>query len=246
MQSAITPKVEFLDSTAPALQTAHDLSPWGMYLAADGVVKTVIILLVLASLMTWTVFLSKYIEFAHERRALKAAMASILQAGELRQVEGLGCQAVTDMAVHAEDEIAASSRIAPNMAADGMKQRVSLRLERVEAMATRQIGKSVGLLAIIGSTATFVGLFGTVWGVMNSFIGIAQSRTTNLAVVAPGIAEALLATAFGLMAAIPAVVIYNLFARIMSAYRGELGDASASVLCLAAREIDRAAAHRSA
>ena len=96
------------------------------------------------------------------------------------------------------------------------------------------------MLATIGSTAPFVGLFGTVWGIMNSFIGISNAHTTNLAVVAPGIAEALLATAFGLVAAIPAVMIYNVFARQTAAYRALLGDASAQVMRLVSRDLDRA------
>ena len=94
-------------------------------------------------------------------------------------------------------------------------------------------------LATIGSTAPFVGLFGTVWGIMNSFIGISKSHTTNLAVVAPGIAEALLATALGLAAAIPAVVIYNIFARSIAGYRALLGDAAAEVLRLVSRDLGR-------
>jgi biopolymer transport protein ExbB len=98
------------------------------------------------------------------------------------------------------------------------------------------------VLATIGSTAPFVGLFGTVWGIMNSFIGISKAQTTNLAVVAPGIAEALLATAFGLVAAIPAVVIYNVFSRQIAGYRGLLGDASAEIQRLVSRDLDRRAA----
>ena len=97
------------------------------------------------------------------------------------------------------------------------------------------------MLATIGATAPFVGLFGTVWGIMNSFIGISKSQTTNLAVVAPGIAEALLATALGLVAAIPAVVIYNVFARSIAGYRALLGDASAEVMRLVSRDLDRRA-----
>ena len=93
-------------------------------------------------------------------------------------------------------------------------------------------GRGTGLLATIGATAPFVGLFGTVWGIMNSFIGISKAHTTNLAVVAPGIAEALLATAIGLVAAIPAVVIYNVFARSIAGYRALLADASALVMRL--------------
>ena len=100
--------------------------------------------------------------------------------------------------------------------------------------------RGTGVLATIGSTAPFVGLFGTVWGIMNAFIGISRSQTTNLAVVAPGIAEALLATAIGLVAAIPAVVIYNLFARWISGYRAMLGDGAAEIMRHLSRDLDRA------
>jgi len=102
--------------------------------------------------------------------------------------------------------------------------------------------RGTGVLATIGATAPFVGLFGTVWGIMDSFIGISKSHTTNLAVVAPGIAEALLATALGLAAAIPAVVIYNMFARWTAGYRAGLGDAAAEVLRLVSRDVERAGA----
>jgi biopolymer transport protein ExbB len=112
-------------------------------------------------------------------------------------------------------------------------------LARLEVAAARDMNKGTGLLATIGSTAPFVGLFGTVWGIMNSFIGISRAQTTNLAVVAPGIAEALLATAIGLFAAIPAVIIYNQFARSIGSYRALLGDASAEVLRLVSRDLDR-------
>jgi len=98
-----------------------------------------------------------------------------------------------------------------------------------------------GILATVGSIAPFVGLFGTVWGIMNSFIGISQSQTTNLAIVAPGIAEALLATALGLVAAIPAVMIYNAFTRSIAGYRLMLADTSAAVERLISRDLDRKA-----
>ena len=93
--------------------------------------------------------------------------------------------------------------------------------------ATMKMIKSTSILATIGATAPFVGLFGTVWGIMNSFVGISNAHTTNLAVVAPGIAQALLATALGLIAAIPAVMIYNVLARATAQYRAQLGDARA-------------------
>ena len=110
----------------------------------------------------------------------------------------------------------------------------------MEVTASRKIARGTGVLATIGSTARFVGLFGTVWGFMDSLIGISRARTTNLAVVAPGIAEALLATALGLVAAIPAVVIYNLLARLTAQYRALLGDASAQIITLASRDLERA------
>ena len=100
------------------------------------------------------------------------------------------------------------------------------------------MSRGTGVLATIGSTAPFVGLFGTVWGIMNAFIGISEAQTTNLAVVAPGIAEALLATAIGLVAAIPAVVTYNVFARSIAGHRAMLADASAAVERLVSRDLD--------
>ena len=125
---------------------------------------------------------------------------------------------------------------------DGIRSRIASRLERIEIARGRSIIRGTGVLATIGATAPFVGLFGTVWGIMNSFIGISKAQTTNLAVVAPGIAEALLATAFGLVAAIPAVVIYNVFSRQIAGYRGLLGDASAEIERLVSRDLDRRAA----
>jgi biopolymer transport protein ExbB len=127
---------------------------------------------------------------------------------------------------------------------DGLKERIASRMERIEAALARRISRATGVLATIGATAPFVGLSGTVWGIMNSFIGISKAHTTNLAVVAPGIAEALLATAFGLAAAIPAVVIYNVFARSIAGYRGQLGDMTAEVLRLVSRDLDRRAPGR--
>ena len=125
---------------------------------------------------------------------------------------------------------------------DGIKKRIASRLERIEAAGARHIARGTGILATIGATAPFVGLFGTVWGIMNSFIGISKSHTTNLAVVAPGIAEALLATAFGLVAAIPAVIIYNMFSRQIAGYRALMGDASAEVMRLISRDLDQGSA----
>lgn len=148
------------------------------------------------------------------------------------------------MVKEAENELELSANSDDN---NGIKERTAFRLERRVAAIGRHAGRGNGFLATIGSIAPFVGLFGTVWGIMNSFIGIAQTQTTNLAVVAPGIAEALLATAIGLVAAIPAVVIYNVFARTIASYKASLGDVAAQVLLLQSRDLDLAAsegAHR--
>src|SRR6202034_586161 len=123
--------------------------------------------------------------------------------------------------------------------ADGIKERITARFERIEAGVGRRMLRATGILATIGATAPFVGLFGTVWGIMNSFIGISKLHTTNLAVVAPGIAEALLATAFGLAAAIPAVVIYNAFARSIAQYRALFADTCVEVFTLIGRALSQ-------
>jgi biopolymer transport protein ExbB len=152
-----------------------------------------------------------------------------------------GSAATLIRAADTELSLSASDMGAGGMSPEGVKERVASRLERAEAAASRAMVRGTGILATIGATAPFVGLFGTVWGIMNSFIGISKSQTTNLAVVAPGIAEALLATALGLVAAIPAVVMYNFFSRWISGYRAQHADASAAILRIIGRDFDRGA-----
>ncbi|MBC2886888.1 tonB-system energizer ExbB [Ochrobactrum sp. CM-21-5] len=223
------------------LRLPHDLSPWGMFMAADWVVKAVMIGLALASLATWTVWVAKSLELAGARRraskALKIIGHSATLADAVRALDGAKGPA-TVLVRAAEDEVRLSSPALTRAGGEGLKERVSSRLSRIEAKAGRRLSKGTGILATIGSVAPFVGLFGTVWGIMNSFINISQAQTTNLAVVAPGIAEALLATAIGLVAAIPAVVIYNVFARAITGYRSLLADASAGVERLVSRDLD--------
>ena len=215
----------------------RDLSPWGMFMSADIVVKAVMVGLVVASVITWTVWLAKTIELMKARRQVRAALDALgsiqtlanIQSSNLKEPAARFCDA-------AMKELRLSDRLTNK---DGLKERIVSRLERIEAALGRRISRGTGILATIGATAPFVGLFGTVWGIMNSFIGISKSHTTNLAVVAPGIAEALLATALGLAAAIPAVVIYNLFARQITNYRAALSDTSSEVLRLVSRDLDR-------
>jgi biopolymer transport protein ExbB len=235
--TAMEPGPEAAAEPAPM----HDLSPWGMFLAADLVVKSVMIGLAVASLATWTIALAKSLELWFAGRRARRGLGVLLRSPDL---------AIADEALaEASGPVAAMVRAARTEArdsvgairvgdVDGLLPRIGSHLSRIEAGAGRRLAVGTGVLATIGSTAPFVGLFGTVWGIMNSFIGISKSQTTNLAVVAPGIAEALLATALGLVAAIPAVVVYNHFARQTAAYKARLADAAAAVERLASRDLD--------
>ncbi len=227
----------------PVMGTAalpRDLSPWGMFMTADIVVKAVIIGLVIASIVTWTIWVAKTAELMIAKRRARAALRVLAAAASLSETHSVGEPAAAFLAA-ASTEFRMS---ADALDKDGLKERIASRMERIEAALARRISRATGVLATIGATAPFVGLSGTVWGIMNSFIGISKAHTTNLAVVAPGIAEALLATAFGLAAAIPAVVIYNVFARSIAGYRGQLGDMTAEVLRLVSRDLDRRAPGR--
>jgi biopolymer transport protein ExbB len=208
-----------------------------MFMAADVVVKAVILGLALASVATWTVLLAKSLELKARTAELRQAFDAVDAARTLSEAaadERLAGSPLMRAAL-AELELSSDVRADP----EGIKERVASRFNRIEAGLGRRMVKGTGVLATIGATAPFVGLFGTVWGIMNSFVGIAASQTTNLAVVAPGIAEALLATAIGLVAAIPAVVIYNHFARRTATYRALVGDISAAVLRLVSRDLSR-------
>jgi len=216
----------------------RDLSPWGMFLAADSVVKTVMIGLAIAVIVTWTAWLAKSLELIAARRNLRERLAQIDGAASL-DAAALKLGADKSPAALLLAATLEEARLSADVPGEGLKERVISRLERIEAGAGRRMNRGTGLLATIGATAPFVGLFGTVWGIMNSFVGISRAHTTNLAVVAPGIAEALLATAIGLIAAIPAVVIYNVFSRSIGDYRALLADTSAAVLRLASRDFDR-------
>ena len=220
----------------------RDLSPWGMFMNADVVVKVVMVGLVIASVVTWTVWLAKTIELLKARQKLRAAIDTLSAVKTFANLKQSNIkEPIASFYSAAVDELRQSDG---SIDKDGLKERIASRLERVEAAFSRGISRGTGILATIGATAPFIGLFGTVWGIMNSFIGISKSHTTNLAVVAPGIAEALLATALGLAAAIPAVVIYNLFSRQIASYRAALADASAAVLRLVSRDLDRGLALR--
>lgn len=224
-------------SAAPEPILPEDLSPWGMFRQADWVVKAVMIGLVLASIATWTVLVAKTRELHVLVKRQRRTLAVVSEADSLKSAHTRLDEDSTELTRAAAAELRLSASVLADT--EGVKERVASCLERLEAASGRRIATGTGILATVGATAPFVGLFGTVWGIMNSFIGISKAQTTNLAVVAPGIAEALLATALGLVAAIPAVVIYNHFARRIAAYRALVGDTSAAVLRLVSRDLSR-------
>jgi biopolymer transport protein ExbB len=208
------------------------LTPWGMFLAADPVVQAVMVCLLLASVATWSIALAKAVELRRHGRRLARLRNALARAHTLAEAARDG----DDEAVRTVlDEMAQSA----GLPAEGIRERAASRLEQAGAALGRRLAAGTGLLASVGSVAPFVGLLGTVWGIMNSFIGISRAQATSLAVVAPGIAEALLATALGLAAAIPAVVIYNLLGRAVAGQRAGHAAASAEILRLLGRDLDR-------
>lgn len=228
------------NSNSTALR--HDLSAWGMFNSADWVVKTVMLGLAIASLLTWSVLLAKSFELTALKRLLRNSLNHMNAAHTLKDAKNDSNirGAARDFIAAAEAELRLSKDLTKREdGKTGLKERVTSSVSRAQVASTRNMLTGLGLLATVGSVAPFVGLFGTVWGVMNSFIGIAQANTTNLAVVAPGIAEALLATAFGLAAAIPAVVIYNHFTRQIASAKALSSDNAAAVLRLVSRDLDR-------
>jgi biopolymer transport protein ExbB len=237
--AAATPAEREGKSLKAAAAELRELSPWMMFKSADVVVKAVMIGLAFASLVTWTIFIAKMIELAVVQRKVRSALVKIADARSLAEAQ---------FALGAKGSVLASflaaamreARLSAGISSDaGIKERAASNFGEIVRAEARRIRLGMGLLATIGATSPFVGLFGTVWGIMNSFIGISKSQTTNLAVVAPGIAEALLATAIGLVAAIPAVIIYNHFSRVTKGYLELVNRASGAAGRLLSRDLDR-------
>lgn len=244
-EELLSPKESVSNVSASLLP--HDLSPFSMYKQAHPVVKAVMLGLLLASIVTWVILLAKGLELWAAKRKARLTLTDITKAQNLDMLlekigdeKGVGAYMVR----MAQDEVAASRVALEGAGSEGLKERLSSLLNRIEMHAGRYMARGVAVVATIGSIGPFVGLFGTVWGIMNSFIGIAEAKTTNLAVVAPGIAEALLATAIGLAAAIPAVVIYNILVRWIGGYRQLLADCSAGIERVVSRDLDFQKANR--
>ena len=237
--AAATPTERESKVLKSAAAELRELSPWSMFMSADVVVKAVMIGLAFASLVTWTIFIAKMIELTVVQRKVRRALAKISDARSLAEAQfALGSKGsvLSSLLAAAMREARLSAGISSDA---GIKERAASSFSEIVRAEARRIRLGMGLLATIGATSPFVGLFGTVWGIMNSFIGISKSQTTNLAVVAPGIAEALLATAIGLVAAIPAVIVYNHFARVTKGYMELVSRASGAAGRLLSRDLDR-------
>jgi biopolymer transport protein ExbB len=216
----------------------HELSPWSMFLSADVLVKAVMIGLAFASVITWTILLAKSAQIFIARRRVRKALARVATTRTLTEAQlaaARGRNLPASFVAAAIQEV----RMSTEGTVGGIQARAASRFAEIVRAEARWARNGIGVVAMVGSTAPFVGLFGTVWGIMNSFIGISKAQTTNLAVVAPGIAEALLATAIGLAAAIPAVIIYNHLVRATKSYLDLVGRASGAVARLLSRDLDR-------
>lgn len=227
-------------------KVVHDMSPLGMFLMATVVVQAVMVWLVLASILTWALLFSKLAYFSGLNSTTDRVLREFRDSNTLQQAASKMTKAgaaspVGQMLLAAVDEMKASGAPSTGEKRQHLTDRLSARMAIAQSASNEEIGSGMQIFATTGAIAPFVGLFGTVWGIMNSFIGIAQSQTTNLAVVAPGIAEALFATAIGLFAAIPAVIFYNIFARRIGAYNTRLENFSGEVLVRLSRQLDAGA-----
>ena len=226
---------------AGAAAPAHELSMFALFLEADWVVKSVMIGLLVASVACWAVIISKLAAYAGARREMKA-FDRIFASGEplgaiyqrIRDKPRHGLSALFAAAM--EEWNGSHADNAANPA--GLQARLRIVLDTTIAAETERLDRNLTILATTGSAAPFIGLFGTVWGIMNSFTAIAAEKSTSLSVVAPGIAEALFATALGLLAAIPAVIAYNKLSGDSGRLIGRLEAFADRVSVLLSRQLD--------
>ena len=229
---------------------AGHLGPIEMFLDAEPLVKVVMVGLVIASFFSWTILILKIFEFNSMNRLTNQFLESfrtaksIADIGKIGESDEFAGLLMADMAASAAAEVELSRQAGLHVAGehrDSTIMRVQSAVAAVQASLARRLSGGMQFLATVGSTGPFIGLFGTVYGIMHSFIGIANSNTTNLAVVAPGIAEALLATGLGLFAAIPSVVFYNYFQTMITAYGSRTEGFVAELMNAISRQLDKGA-----
>jgi biopolymer transport protein ExbB len=229
---------------------AGHLNPWEMFKSAKLVVQIVMVLLAVCSLFSWTILIIKIFEFVTMNRNTNRFLEtwrgakSIAEIGKIAESDEFAGLLLADMAASAAAEVELSRQAGLHVAGEHRDTtiiRAQAAVNAVQASLARRLSGGMQFLATVGSTGPFVGLFGTVYGIMDSFIGIANTNTTNLAVVAPGIAEALLATGLGLFAAIPSVVFYNYFQTQITAYGSRSEGFQAELMNTISRQLDRGA-----
>lgn len=234
----------------PTIEHAGELTIMQMFLDADWVVKIVMIGLVLASVLSWMLLITKMIEFNSLNRssdrfveAFRGAK-NINDMGRIAQSEEFEGNPLADMASAAAQEVQLSQQAGLQVSGehrDTTLSRAHAAIGAVQANLAKRLSGGMQFLASLGSSGPFIGLFGTVYGIMRSFIGIANTNTTNLAVVAPGIAEALLATGIGLFAAIPSVIFYNYFQTRIAAFGARTEGFIAELMNAVSRQLDKGA-----
>jgi biopolymer transport protein ExbB len=238
------------EAAPTAIKNAGKLTPIQMFLDAEPVVKVVMVGLLLCSVFCWTMLVTKLLEF----RSLNKASDSFLEAfrgarsisdiARIATSEEFEGNPMADMAAAAAQEVELSRQAGLQVGGehrDSTIGRASSAVTAVQAGLAKRLSAGMTFLASVGSSGPFIGLFGTVYGIMTSFIGIANTNTTNLAVVAPGIAEALLATGLGLFAAIPSVIFYNYFQTRISAYGTRAEGFVAELMNVISRQLDKGA-----
>jgi biopolymer transport protein TolQ len=223
-----------------------DITIWGMFLSADIIVKAVMITLVLASFWSWAIIFEKSFQMRTANRRSDKFEDSFWSGGSVEELyDRVGQRPADPMSAMFASAMREWKRSVGNPGRPSGSASLQQRVERVMQVTLsremERLERWLGFLASVGSTAPFVGLFGTVWGIMNSFTAIAQQRNTNLAVVAPGIAEALLATALGLVAAIPAVMAFNKFSNDLGRYANRLEGFAGEFTAIISRQIEGAA-----
>ncbi len=246
----VTPGAAPAATEAVGGESHGKMTPAAMFMDADIVVKTVMIGLILASIFSWVLLLIKLFEFASLNKKTDNFLESfrgartIADARKVATSEEFEGNPLADMAAAATDEVELSRQAGLSVHgdhADSALGRAQAAVNAVQSGLAKRLSGGQQFLASVGSTGPFIGLFGTVYGIMNSFIGIANSNTTNLAVVAPGIAEALLATGIGLFAAIPAVIFYNYFNTRIASYGTRSDGFNAELMNFISRNIDKGA-----
>lgn len=227
------------------MEAATQFSFIELFLKADLIVKLVMIGLALTSVWSWAVMVDKALQIKRMENGARAVEAALSDARSNEQIEELSRKGDGTARIISIGLNEARNARRQGILSDGAASLAIERMQRVmSAQTTRELSKAergLGVLATIGSSATFIGLFGTVWGIMNSFRAIAASHDTNLAVVAPGIAEALFATAMGLVAAIPAVIFYNWLTGSIDRYATRIDALVDDVIARASRRFNEAA-----